>query len=76
MLEIGMKVKLKNYTPYPDYKDHDGEVGTLEFQMGKPEQRIWSIRWDDLTTSIATDINIERVPPDNWREELGGNQNE
>jgi len=63
-IKTGMKIKLKKYEQYTDYKKHTGETGTIT----KIDDESWShgslpieILWNDGTISWVTRENIIKI---------------
>ena len=60
---IGSKVKLKNSFGHGDWKDHSGQIGTID-RIGAGRDYPFGITWRDGKHSSAPGNNLELIIED------------
>lgn len=59
---IGQEVRLKIYSPYPDYRRHAYEIGKIVGTVKRNESNFqWEVEWKDGDKSYVTETNMEAV---------------
>ena len=54
---VGKRIKLKSYSPFSDYFDHNNEIAVIE-RIGRGGSLPISIRWSDNLTSAVNRDNL------------------